>query len=129
MDEDSDSLRAETSDPAGNKQAIAGIVPLSPAQLCLRCPPEQFHFDTTDQLGDLDATLGQERAIGAIDFGIGIRSKGYNLFAMGPAGTGRHAIVRQHLERQARSLAPPSDWCYVFDFLAPHKPHALKFPA
>jgi len=129
MDEDSDSLRAETSDPAGNKQAIAGIVPLAPAQLCLRCPPEQFQFDTTDQLEDLDATLGQARAIGAIDFGIGIRSKGYNLFAMGPAGTGRHAIVRQHLERQARSLAPPPDWCYVFDFLAPHKPHALKFPA
>jgi lon-related putative ATP-dependent protease len=112
-----------------SQSTIGGITPLSPDQLCARCRAEQFQFDTTDQLEDLDAVLGQARAIGAIEFGVGIRREGYNLFAMGPAGIGRHAIVRRHLEKQAQSLAPPPDWCYVFNFRVPHKPRALQFPA
>jgi lon-related putative ATP-dependent protease len=112
-----------------NDSTTGGMVPLSPDQLCGRCQPEHLQFDTTDQLEDLDTVLGQGRAISAIEFGVGIRREGYNLFAMGPAGIGRHTIVRRHLETQAKGLAPPPDWCYVFDFHVPHKPRALKFPA
>jgi lon-related putative ATP-dependent protease len=103
--------------------------PLPAEALRLRCDPAQFEFATTAELADLDAALGQERALGAIEFGVGMRNEGYNLFAMGPEGIGRRTIVRRHLEAQAKTLPPPSDWCYVFNFKAPHKPRALRLPA
>ncbi len=94
-----------------------------------RCDPEQFSFETTAELAVHDGVLGQARAQAAIQFGVGMRSDGYNLFAMGPEGIGRHTIVRKHLEEHAKTLPSPSDWCYVFNFKAPHKPCALKFPS
>jgi len=103
--------------------------PLPAEALRLRCDPAQFEFATTAELADLDAALGQERALGAIEFGVGMRNEGYNLFAMGPEGIGRRTIVRRHLEAQAKTLPPPSDWCYVFNFKAPHKPRAQRLPA
>jgi lon-related putative ATP-dependent protease len=112
-----------------NKPTNGAIGALSADRLRRRCQPEQLDFDTTEQLPDLDAVLGQERAVGAIEFGVGVRSAGYNLFAMGPAGLGRHTIVRRHLDKQAATLGAPSDWCYVYNFEVPHKPRTLRFPA
>ena len=102
---------------------------LEPAELHRRCDPGQFAFATTAELQDFDAVLGQARAESAIEFGVGMRCEGYNLFAMGPEGTGRHTIVRRHLERQASALEAACDWCYVFNFDTPHKPRALRLPA
>jgi lon-related putative ATP-dependent protease len=103
--------------------------PLPAEALRRRCDPGQFSFQTTAELTDLEAALGQGRALGAIEFGVGMRREGYNLFAMGPEGIGRHTNVRRHLEAQAKTLPPPSDWCYVFNFQAPHKPRALQLPS
>src|SRR5512134_3978869 len=103
--------------------------PLPADALRRRCDPSQFAFATTAELEGLEAALGQSRALGAIEFGIGMRREGYNLFAMGPEGIGRRTLVRRHLEAQAKSLPPPSDWCYVFNFKAPHKPRAISLPA
>jgi lon-related putative ATP-dependent protease len=103
--------------------------PLPADALRRRCDPAQFAFQTTAELTELDAALGQGRAQGAIEFGVGMRREGYNLFAMGPQGIGRHTFVLRHLEAQAKSLPPPSDWCYVFHFKTPHKPRALTLPA
>jgi lon-related putative ATP-dependent protease len=101
---------------------------LPAADLCRRCDPARFEFQTTDELGDLVDSLGQARAAEAIRFGIGIRQEGFNIFAMGPEGLGRHALVRRLLERQAPGEAGPSDWCYVFNFETPHRPRALRLP-
>jgi lon-related putative ATP-dependent protease len=101
---------------------------LAPEQLRRRCETDRFDFETTDELEERDGVLGQTHAIGALEFGTGIRSAGYNLFAMGPAGLGRHTMVRRHLQRQTHSLATPADWCYVFNFEIPHKPRHLQFP-
>jgi hypothetical protein len=90
--------------------------PLPADALRRRCDPAQLAFQTTAELTDLDAALGQGRAQGAIEFGVGMRREGYNLFAMGPEGIGRHTIVRRHLEAQAKEDAAPADWCYVFNF-------------
>ncbi|MBI3043818.1 MAG: AAA family ATPase [Betaproteobacteria bacterium] len=102
---------------------------LAPSELCRSCDPERFPFQTTDELEDLAQVLGQARAVDAIRFGVGIGRDGYNLFAMGPEGLGRHTIVRRHLEEQATRQATPADWCYVFNFETPHKPRALQLPA
>ncbi len=102
---------------------------LGPQALCAHCDPNRFTFDTTLQLADLTEVIGQARATEAIQFGIGIRREGYNLFVLGAPGTGRHTVVRKFLERRATAEPIPSDWCYVNNFEQPHKPRALRLPA
>ena len=103
--------------------------PLAASDLCRRCDPGQFKFRTTEDLEDLDQVLGQARAVNAIEFGVGMGRDGYNMFAMGPEGLGRHTIVRRYLERQAPRREAPPDWCYVYNFETPHKPRAIALPA
>lgn len=95
------------------------------------CPPSSLGFETTADLEmrGHDAAREQDRAVDAIRFGVGIRRRGYHLFAMGPAGMGKHTIVRRHLEKEARSASPGVDWCYVHNFDEEHKPRALRFPS
>lgn len=107
-----------------------GLVrPLEAAALYQRCEPMQFSFETTADLEDLTGVIGQARAVEAVRFGIGISHEGYNLFALGPEGTGKYAVVRRYLERQAADRPPPSDWCYVNNFVEAYKPRALRLPA
>ena len=105
------------------------MAPLAPQALRRRCDPARLAFATTAELEVLGTAPGQARALDAIEFGVGMRREGYNLFAMGPEGAGRHTAVRSRLEQQAAALAKPSDWCYVFNFDTPHRPRALRFPA
>lgn len=103
--------------------------PLGPAQLYHRCDLAQFDFATTAELPELKEMIGQDRARDAVEFGINVDRQGYNLFVMGPSGTGKHALVRQFLERKAAGDGKPLDWAYVNDFAQPHKPLALALPA
>ncbi len=102
--------------------------PLSPEQLCYECDPSHLEFETTDELEDLDQILGQARAVDAIRFGIGMRRPGYNLYALGPSGTGKRTTIRQFLDQKAASQPIPSDWCYVNNFETPHRPRAIELP-
>ena len=101
---------------------------LTPAQLRRRCDSSQLLFSTTAELPDSALVLGQDRAVAAIQFGIGMRRPGYNVFALGPAAMGKHAIVRRFLEAQAVGEPPARDWCYVHNFEQPHRPRALSLP-
>lgn len=108
---------------------MATIERLGPEALCARCDPARFSFKTTSELEDLTEVVGQQRAIQAIEFGIGISRDGYNLFVLGNPGTGRHSVVRQFIERKAAIEPVPPDWCYVNNFEQPHKPRLLELPA
>jgi lon-related putative ATP-dependent protease len=79
-------------------------------------------------LEDLSEVIGQERAVGAVRFGIGIQRDGYNLFALGPSGTGKRTTISQFLERRASGEPIPPDWCYVNNFEDNQKPNALRLP-
>jgi len=103
--------------------------PLDPSQLRRRCVLDRLAFETTADLEDLAEVPGQERALDAIRFGIGIRHEGFNLFALGPTGSGRETIVRQLLGTEARAHPVPPDWCYVNNFADPSRPRALRLPA
>lgn len=103
--------------------------PLDASALRQTCDPQQFQFSSTADLPDLDDIIGQERAIAAIRFGIGIQHDGFNLFALGPNGTGKFTAVQQYLQQKAADNATPDDWCYIFNFEQPHKPRALRLPS
>lgn len=93
------------------------------------CDPQVLGFKTTADLPDFSGLLGQERALKAIDLAAGIKYPSFNLYALGPAGTGRHSAVRTSLEAQACQRLTPRDWVYVNNFQAPHKPIALALPS
>ncbi len=100
--------------------------PLTPNQVYRRCDPDTLDFDTTADLPDSSDFIGQERAEQAIDFGVAIDRFGFNMFAMGAAGSGRRTLVKRHLRGTADSRARPDDWVYVFNFDEPHRPKALS---
>ncbi|WP_127477619.1 Lon protease family protein [Sulfurivermis fontis] len=102
--------------------------PLAPDALYKRCDPGLFSFETTAELPDVSGIIGQNRAIGAVRFGVNIQREGYNLYVMGPPGIGKHTLVRQFLEQKAAGRTTPDDWCYVNNFEQGHKPHALRLP-
>lgn len=108
---------------------MSPVSPLSPASLYQRFAPKSFDFATTNDLEDIADFIGQERAIHAIQFGIGMSRHGYNIFALGPSGTGKHALVERYVHERAAQEAPPADWCYVNNFEQPYKPIALRLPA
>ncbi|MBI2312266.1 MAG: AAA family ATPase [Betaproteobacteria bacterium] len=105
------------------------LEPLAPEALYRRCDPGQFSFTTTAELADHMEIIGQDRAVQAVRFGVGIKREGYNLFALGPTGLGKHTFIRRFLESQAAAEPLPADWCYVNDFGEPHRPKALRLPA
>ena len=104
------------------------IEPLPPERLRRRCDVSRFQFETTEELPDLDVSIGQSRAVDALRFGVGIRHDGYNLFALGPAGAGKRALVRRFVCEQAAGQAGAQDWVYVNNFDEPHRPRALRLP-
>ncbi|MFO1190059.1 MAG: ATP-binding protein [Alphaproteobacteria bacterium] len=103
--------------------------PLDAAALRRRCDPRRFGFETTAELPEIDQVPGQERAVEAVRFGIGMRSEGYNIYALGPNGTGKHRLILEFLNRQAATERTPDDWCYVNNPDMPHKPRTLRLPA
>jgi lon-related putative ATP-dependent protease len=104
------------------------IAPLPPEALYRPCDPSQFTFATTADLPELSEVIGQERAVAAVRFGVTIQRDGYNLFALGPNGTGKFTAVNQFISQKAAAEPVPPDWCYVFNFKQPHKPQVLQLP-
>ncbi len=102
---------------------------LHPDKLYRKCDPLEFTFTTTEELdGSLEIT-GQERALEAIRFSMGILHDGFNLFALGPNGTGKQTAVMHYLSGIAPRAGIPDDWCYVYNVEKPRHPSALRLPA
>lgn len=91
--------------------------------------PGQLGFEDTGELEPLSEIIGQERAVEALEFGLQMRSGGFNLYVSGPVGTGKGTLVRQMVTRLAKAGVAPSDWCYVNNFQDASRPVCLSFPA
>src|SRR4029078_10090223 len=102
--------------------------PLPPALLYRRCEPAELPFELCSELEDAPCLTGQERAVEALQFALRIRGKGYNVYALGAGGTGRHGMVDALLHQRAATAPPPHDWCYVNNFADPQQPRALQLP-
>ncbi|NIA22163.1 MAG: AAA family ATPase, partial [Anaerolineaceae bacterium] len=90
---------------------------------------KDFAFRTTRQLQPLREIIGQDRAIKALEFGLEIRSQGYNIFVAGYPGTGRQHVITRFLAERTPTEPPAPDWCYVHNFTKPDEPVALRLPA
>lgn len=102
---------------------------LSPDDLYRCCDERLLSFETTSELPPLEGTIGQERALNAIDFGLNLDSSGFNIFLLGENGTGRMSTIKAVLERQSLTKPVPSDWCYVYNFKDPDTPMAISLQA
>jgi len=98
-------------------------------ELSWHCDPNQFEFASTEELPPLEGTVGQDRALTAIDFGIGIRDYGFNLFILGQPGTGRTSTIKKILTSHAEQQPVPDDWCYVHDLDDGTHPEYVRLPA
>lgn len=105
------------------------IIKLRTNQLYTKCDPQKFNFQSTAELEERLSALGQDRALAAVEIGINIQSKGYNLFCLGPEGTGKSSLVKRVLAQEAKKRPTPDDWAYVYNFDEPYKPNAISFPA
>lgn len=72
--------------------------------------------------------IGQSRAREALSFGLGIESKGYNLYVMGEHATGRYTLVHEYIAKSVISVPTPDDWCYINNFEEEREPFALRLP-
>ena len=102
---------------------------VSAEALTARCDPASLPFESTGDLHSLEAVFGQERAVRAIEFALGMAARGYNLYASGPDGIGKSSIIESYLQRFAESRPPPPDWVYVHNFEDPDRPGGIALAA
>ena len=105
------------------------VNPLSADQVRRVISEGTLQCKTTEELEPLDQIIGQERAVRALEFGLGIQNPGYNVYVAGMPGTGRTTAVKGYLEELAKDQSIPSDWAYVYNFADPYKPNAIKLPS
>ena len=92
------------------------------------CSPDDLGFETTEEVEPLKGTIGQERAVSAVELALDIDAPGFNLFISGLPGSGRNTALRAHLERMASERSVPPDWGYVHNFQDPSQPVAISLP-
>jgi predicted ATP-dependent protease len=106
-------------------------VPLD--QLSWRCDLSFLPFTCTAEMTPLEDFIGQDRAIRAIQFGLGVNKPGFNIFVTGLTGTGKTSIIKAYVnkvtsERSALDAEAsfPEDWCYLYNFADPDRPQIIK---
>jgi lon-related putative ATP-dependent protease len=103
--------------------------PLHVDQLFHKCDLSLFDCQSTAELCTSKTIIGQDRAIKALQFGLGIKKKGFNIFVAGIPGTGKTTAVRRFLEDAAKGEETPPDWCYVNNFRDAYQPNVIRLPA
>ena len=108
--------------------------PTAPAR-CLLSPEQagfniaEDGFQLTENGGPSFAVIGQERAMMAMELALSIRSRGYNLFVSGPAGTGKRTAINHVLKQLPTDLSRLRDICLIHDFKDGECPRPLYLPA
>ena len=104
---------------------------LGSSDLRRTCSPDNFSFDTTEELEPLKEIIGQDRALDAIELGLGVKDdeNRYNIYVAGQPGTGKNSAVNKFLEKVSKEEEAPPDICYVHNFEYPDKPQYLQLDA
>ena len=75
-------------------------------KLAWRCDLSYLPYTCTAEMTPLEDFIGQERAIRAIEFGLGVNKPGFNIFVTGLTGTGKTSIIKAFLKK-ANGLRRP----------------------
>lgn len=102
---------------------------LGPQDLKKVCDPATFPFKTTEDFVFEHEPSHQERGVNAIDFGLNVKSDGFNIFVCGPTGTGRNTLVKKAVYEIAAKESTPDDWSYVYNFDHEDEPIAISLPS
>jgi len=102
---------------------------LNEKDLKMTCNTDIFDFETTQELEPIQTGIGQDRGIKALEFGLQVDVKGYNLYLEGPSGVGKTMYTKNYLDKIAPKKKTPSDWCYIYNFDNPNEPIAVDLPA
>ena len=68
--------------------------------------------------------VGQPRAMKALETGMNVNTKGYNIYISGEDGTGRHSAVRE-IAAAMTSVRPVLDVMYCCNFKQPQRPFLI----
>ena len=94
------------------------------------CNPNMIKFDKIKEVADTtNLVYGQDRGIKALEFGVNVDLKGYNLYLEGPTGVGKTMYTKKFLQTRAAKEKVPNDWCYIYNFNDPNEPIAVSLPA
>ncbi len=82
-------------------------------------------FKTTEELKPVPNFAGQERALAALELGLGVARGGFNIFVSGLTGADKLEILRRWIAERAAANPTPGDWVYVHNFQNPDAPRAI----
>ena len=82
-------------------------------------------FGSTQELSGAKDFVGQERALAALELGLGVPASGYNIFVSGLTGAEKLETLRSWVAQRAANAPTPGDWVYVHDFAHPDAPRAI----
>ena len=102
---------------------------LSYKDLKMKCDPELFEFQDTSELETINTGIGQDRGIKALEFGVNVDVRGYNMYVEGPDGVGKTKYTKDYLKSISKKKKIPCDWCYIYNFENPNEPIAVSLPA
>ena len=102
---------------------------LDAAALASPTDPASLAFATTAELDPGTLPVGQPRAVAAVRFGVAVAGQGYNLFAIGPSGTGKRHFLTRFLAREAQQRAVPPDLVVLYAFDDAARPAVVAMPA
>ena len=86
-------------------------------------------FVSTLELCDGKESVGQDRALAALELGLGVSATGYNIFVSNLNGTEKLDTIRSWVTERAAKAPTPGDWVYVHNFPRPDSPRAIYLDA
>ena len=82
-------------------------------------------FSSTQELTGAKEFIGQERALAALDLGLGVLGNGYNIFVSGLTGAEKLETLRIWVTQHAAKAPTPGDWVYVHNIKHSDAPRAI----
>ena len=115
--------------PTKRKPTVKKPRELSYKELDYQIDYRPARVKSSDDITPCCEIIGQDRAIESIKTGFNVKSRGYNIFVTGPAGTGRTTTIQHLLQRLDYEKPQLNDYCYVNNFKNEDNPLLLILPA
>lgn len=113
------------------KPALSPAAPreLSAEEVAFTVPAAELPFATTEDIAVAPGWVGQERALAALELGLGVRHAGYNIYVSGLGGTQREQTLATLLTELTHGFPRPGDRVLVQNFQNRDRPRTFYLPA